>query len=177
MKKLFLIPVLLFTFSCVSMAQNKEVGTTKIQIGPVVGWATSNPLKDIPGNKGWGFGIGGELTVEHFYKPSVSGIAELGIMSFSGRSSSTGSSTNNKSYKVIPLRAGANLYAGNLHLGALIGIGFNSFDGSKTAFAYSPQIGYNFSRKNTPLDLTVSFDGYAGHGNFSALMFKLSFIL
>lgn len=176
MKRLLFIPVMLF-ISMTAFSQREE-GVTKFEIGPSIGLATSNPLKnDFPENKGWGFGIGGFVTVEHFYKQGVSGVAQIGFMTFSGRSTGSGSSSNNKSYKTIPIRAGGNIYAGNLHIGALVGVGINNFNGSQTAFAYAPQIGYNFSRKDTPLDLTVSFDGYAGHGNFSDLSFTLSFVL
>lgn len=147
-------------------------GSTKFSIGPTIGWSTHNPLQNVPGNKGWSLGAGGVLQIEHFYGQSYSGVAQIGIESFAGRSA--GSEVKNKAYTVIPVRAGMYGYIGDLHLGALIGIGFNSFDGSKTAFAYSPQIGYNFSRNDVPLDFTVSLDGYAGHGNFSAFMMKLA---
>lgn len=166
---------LLFIISLViSMsAFAQREGKTKIGIGPTIGWATSNPLHKIEGNKGWGLGAGGVLTVEHFYKRSISGIAQAGIIGFAGRSN--GSDSKNKGYTTIPIRAGANLYTGNLHFGALIGVGLNSFAGnSKTAFAYSPQVGYNFSRNDMPLDFSVSYDGYAGNGGFSALLFRLS---
>lgn len=168
-KHFLLIVMMLVTIG----AYAQREGKTKIGIGPTIGWATSNPLHNIEGNKGWGLGAGGVVSVEHFFRKNVSGVAQAGIIGYAGRAS--GSSTKNKGYTTIPIRAGANVYAGNLHVGALIGVGLNSFAGSgKTAFAYSPQIGYNFSRNDFPLDFTVSYDGYAGHGGFSALMFRLS---
>ena len=173
MKKLIFLFTILF-ISLASFAQRDK--KTKIEIGPTLGIATSNPLDHIEDNKGWGLGIGGVLTVEHFIKHNTSAVGQIGIISFMGRS--TGGNYKNKAYTVIPIRVGGNLYTGNLHVGALIGVGLNSLAGSgKTAFAYSPQIGYNFSRRDVPLDFTVSFDGYAGYGGFSALMFRLSLVL
>lgn len=151
-------------------------GKTKFGIGPTIGWATSNPLKDVPGNKGWGLGVGGMIQVEHFFTNNASGVAEAGVISYGGRSA--GSTTKNKAYTAIPVRVGGNLYVSNLHVGAKIGVGLNSLAGkSVTSFAYSPQIGYSFSRNNFPLDFTVEYDGYAGHESFSALMLRLSLIL
>lgn len=150
--------------------------TTKFSIGPTIGFAAHNPLKAVSGNKGWSLGAGGVLQLEHFFQENFSGVAQAGIISFAGRSS--GPDTKNKAYTTVPVRFGANGYIGSLHLGALMGIGFNSFNGSSaTSFAYSPQIGYNFTRNNAPLDFTISYDGYAGHGGFSAFLAKLALIL
>ncbi len=170
MKNYFLLATTL-VFSMTVLAQRQ--GKTKIGIGPTIGIATSNPLDHEAGNKGWGLGAGGVVTIEHFYKKNVSGEIQAGIIGFAGRSK--GDDSKNKGYTTIPIRAGGNLYSGNLHIGALIGVGLNSFGGSsRTAFAYSPQLGYNFSRNDLPLDFTVSYDGYVGNGGFSALLFRLS---
>lgn len=175
--KIFLMAFTLLFLSSGAFAQKyyKEK-TTRFSLGPVLGVAASNPLKkDFPSNKGWGLGAGGMIQVEHFYRENLSALGQFGLVSFAGRSS--GSTTKNKGYTTIPLRGGLNTYAGNLHIGALVGIGFNSFAGSRTAFAYSPQIGYNFLRNDAPLDITAAYEAYAGHGGFSALTFKLSLIL
>lgn len=154
----------------------QRLGKTKIGIGPTIGWAVANPYKDVPSNKGWGFGVGGVLNVEHFFTENASATAQAGVIGYAGRSS--GTSTKNKAYTAIPIRVGGNVYLANLHVGAQIGVGLNKFAGEgRTTFAYSPQIGYNFSRNDVPLDFTVSYDGYAGHGGFSALMLRLSLIL
>jgi len=174
MKKLlfFIATSLLFC----SMASAQREGTTRFSLGVELGLATSNPLSVVPGNKGWGLGIGASAEAEHFYKQNLSGTGYVGVISYAGRSA--GTNTKNKAYTVIPVRVGGNLYAGNLHVGAQIGVGLNSMSGvSATAFAYSPQIGYNFSRNEKPLDLTLKYDGYAGNGNFGALGLRLSIIL
>lgn len=167
----------LFFISASTFGQRMDrINTTKFAIGGALGFATSNPLKAQVGNKGWSLGAGGVIQLEHFFQENLSGIAEAGIISFAGRSS--GPNTKNKAYTTVPVRFGANGYIGNLHLGAQVGAGFNKRNGeSVTAFAYSPQIGYNFTRNNAPLDFTVSYDGYAGHGGFSAFVMRLSLIL
>lgn len=175
MKKHSFLFVLAISISTFSFGQ--KYGKTKISIGPEIGIATSNPLKDIPGNKGFGLGIGGSAQVEHFFQESLSGVASLGIVSYTGRSS--GSTTKNKAYVAIPILVGGNAYLGDrFHVGAQIGAGLNSLSGaSSTTFAYSPQIGYKFSRNEKPLDLTVKYDGYAGSNSFSAVGLRLSLIL
>lgn len=161
----------------VSFSFGQKLGKTRISIGPEIGWATSNPLSAIPENKGFGFGIGGSLQVDHFFQENLAGEASIGIVSYKGRSN--GSNSNNKAYVAVPIKVGGSLYVVNkLHLGAQIGVGLNSVSGSSgTTFAYSPEIGYNFSRNEKPLDLTFKYDGYAGKGNFGALGLRLSFIL
>ncbi len=174
MKKLLFFTAIGLLFC--SMASAQREGRTRFSLGAELGLATSNPLAAQPGNKGWGLGIGASAEAEHFYKQNLSGTAYIGLISYAGRAK-TGSS-NNKAYTVIPVRVGGNVYAGNLHLGAQIGVGLNSMNGSSaTAFAYTPQIGYNFSRNDKPLDLTLKYDGYAGNGNFGALGLRLSIIL
>ncbi|HET7118028.1 MAG TPA: hypothetical protein VFI29_16140 [Hanamia sp.] len=180
MKKIIILTSIFLTMSFWTMAQRE--GKTRFSIGPELGYATSNPLNSFPGNKGWGLGIGASAEVEHFFQESASGIFYIGILSYKGRSSGTdlnGVNTNNKAYTVIPIRVGGNIYAGSrLHLGAQIGVGLNSRGGKgTTAFAYTPQIGYNFSKNDHPLDLTFKYDGYAGNGSFSALGLRLSLIL
>lgn len=175
MKKYLLLFVMALTVTTLSFGQ--KYGKTKFSIGAELGYATSNPWKAFSDNKGYGIGVGGSFQIEHFFQESISGIVTAGIISYAGRSS--GSNTKNKAYTAIPLMVGGNLYVGDrLHLGAQIGAGLNSIGGtSSTTFAYSPQIGYKFSRREKPLDLTFKYDGYAGNTNFSALGLRLSFIL
>ncbi|MDQ2719774.1 MAG: hypothetical protein M3Z26_08455 [Bacteroidota bacterium] len=175
MKKIIALTIVALLTASVSMAQRN--GKTRFNIGPELGIATSNPYKSEVNNKGWGLGIGASAEVEHFFKQNVSGVFHIGLVGYNGRS--TGSASKNKSYTLIPVTIGVNAYAvSNLHVGAQFGIGFNNIGGvNQTAFAYSPQIGYNFSRREKPLDLTLKYDGYAGHGNFSALALRLSLFL
>lgn len=175
MKKTFLFMLVAMAAASTSFAQKE--GKTKFSIGPELAWATSNPLSAIPGNKGWGLGFGGSVQVEHFFQEKVSGTFYAGVIAFAGRAASN--SLKNKGYTTVPIRAGINYYLGDrLHIGAQLGAGLNSYNNVKsTAFSYSPQVGYNFSRNEKPLDLTLKYDGYAGHGGFSALALRLSLIL
>lgn len=175
MKKHLLLFVLGLSAATFSFGQ--KYGKTKFSLGAELGIATSNPYKAIPNNKGWGIGIGASAQVEHFFRESVSGTAYFGWISYAGRS--TGAEMNNKAYTAVPIRVGANFYVGDkFHLGAQIGAGLNKISGvSNTTFAYSPQIGYSFSRNEKPLDLTFKYDGYASKNNFSAMGLRLSFIL
>jgi hypothetical protein len=176
MKKIILLTAIALTTGYGALAQRE--GKTRFGVGAELGIAAYNPLKaDFPDNKGWGLGIGASLEAEHFFQENLTGVFYAGIISYTGRSS--GANTKNKSYTAIPIRVGGNAYVGgNFHVGAEIGVGINSISGnSATTFAYSPQIGYNFSRNDKPLDLTLKYDGYAGQGNFSALGIRLSLFL
>lgn len=175
MKKIFILTAVILFTAATATAQRE--GKTRFSIGPELGVAASNPYKGIPGNKGWGLGIGASAEVEHFFQQNLSGIIHLGFVSYAGRSS--GTNTKNKAYAAIPVMVGGNAYVGGrFHVGAQIGAGLNSMSGSSiTTFAYSPQIGYNFSRNEKPLDLTLKYDGYAGHGDFSAVGIRLSLFL
>lgn len=173
MKKSTLLLLAIF-FASFAFAQRE--GKTRLSLGVELGIATSNPLNAVPDNKGWGLGIGASAEAEHFFRQNLSGTGYIGFISYAGRSA--GSNLKNKAYNVVPIKVGGNAYAGNFHVGAQIGVGINSMGGaSATAFAYTPQIGYNFSRNDKPLDLTLKYDGYAGNGNFSAFGLRLSLIL
>ena len=174
MKKSILLIAIILTTASAAIAQRE--GKTRFSIGPELGVATSNPLKGLPGNKGWGVGIGGSIQADHFFRENLTGNAYLGTVFYTGRSKNNDS--KNKAYTVIPIRVGSDFYPGPFHIGAQIGVGINSMSGvSATAFAYSPQVGFNFSKNERPVDLTVRYDAYAGHGDFSAMNLRLSLIL
>ncbi|MEO9147694.1 MAG: hypothetical protein ABI237_19260 [Ginsengibacter sp.] len=175
MKKIIILTSIALTTASLAMAQRE--GTTRFSIGPELGVAASNPLDYIPEDKGWGLGLGASMEGEHFFRENVSGVFYLGFISYAGRS--TGANIKNKAYNVVPIRVGANVYAGSrFHFGAQIGAGINSMGGKNvTTFAYTPQLGYNFSRNDKPLDLTFKYDGYAAKNSFSAIGLRLSFIL
>lgn len=173
-KKKILTLLFCLTISTAALAQRER--TNQFSFGPELGWATSNPLSAFQGNKGWGLGAGGSLQFQRFFTNNLTAGIEAGIITYSGRS--RGPDANNKAYTVIPIRVTGNLFVGQLHLGAQIGAGFNSFAGSSfTTFSYSPQVGYNFSRNDVPLDFTIHYDGYAGHDGFGAFMLRLSLVL
>ncbi|MDP4285415.1 MAG: hypothetical protein Q8891_13395 [Bacteroidota bacterium] len=169
MKKMLLLAVIILASATFAMAQREN--KTRFSAGPELGIATGMA------GKGWGLGLGLSGDIEHFFQENVSGDFYIGYISFAGKSAGVG--IKNKNYTTIPIRVGTRYYVGNnLHFGAQLGVGINRIGGtSTTAFAYSPQIGYNFKSKNDkPLDLTFKYDGYAGNGDFSALGLRLSLI-
>lgn len=173
-KKKFLALFICMTVSTIVMAQREH--TNQFSFGPELGWATSNPFSNMAENKGWGLGAGGSVQFQRFVKENLTLGIEAGIITYAGRSA--GADVNNKGYTIIPVRLTGSVYLGQLHLGAQIGAGFNTLAGkSITTFSYSPQIGYSFTRNEVPLDFTLHYDGYAGHGGFSALMLRLALIL
>lgn len=168
--------IIMMLFLGASHLAYAQEGTNQFTIGPELGWATVNPLDDMEGNKGWGVGFGGSFQFARFFTDQLSGGIEAGIISYSGRSA--GPSFKNKAYTVIPIRLAGTFFAGDFHVGAQLGAGFNSYASNHfTTFSYSPQIGYNFDRQGVPLDLTLHYDGYAGHDGFGALMLRLSLVL
>lgn len=170
MKKILILTTLVLTVSTIAMAQRE--GKTRFSIGPEIGVVTGSA------SNAWGFGIGASADVQHFFQENLAGVVSIGVVSYAGKSESTG--LKYKNFTTIPIKVGGNFFVGNnLHLGAQIGVGLNHSGGvSYTQFAYSPQIGYNFKSKNdNSLDLTLKYDGYAGNGSFSAFGLRLSFIL
>ena len=164
MKRIFLIAVI----GVCSVAVNAQrLGTTKFSIGPEVGFAT--------GTSATSNGLGGGATIqaEHFYQENISATLLFGFVGYTGRS--LNSTSNYKAFNVFPLRIGGRYYIGEgFHLGAQLGVGFAT---GGTAFAYSPQVGYNFkTNKGKKIDATFKYDGYVNNGTFSALGIRLAYI-
>lgn len=170
MKKLFVFAVLALGVAALAKGQNN--GDTRFSVGAELGVPTGSFAN------GWGFGVGASAQAEHFFQENVSGTGMAGFISYIGKS--VGGNLKNKSYNIIPLRVGARVYAGEgFHAGAQIGVGFLSIGGnSATAFAYSPQIGYNFKTNNgKAIDATLKYDGYTKNGTFGALGIRIAFVL
>lgn len=164
-----MLTAIALTTASIAMAQ--RVGKTRFSIGPEIGITTGNA------SNGWGFGYGASADVQHFFQENLTGDASVGYVTYLGKSAGQG--LRLKNYTTIPIKVGGRYFVtNNFHAGAQIGVGINRVGGSgSTQFAYSPQLGYNFSRNDKPLDLTLKYDGYAGNGNFSALGLRLSWIL
>jgi len=169
MRKLILLSIVAVFSSQIVSAQ--KLGTTRFSFGPEIGFATGT-FSNIAG-----FGIGASIQGEHFFQENVSGTVLFGFVDYFG--ASINSSTKYKSSLILPLRVGARYYIGDgFHLGAQIGLGFISGVSSSTAFAYSPQVGYNFrTSKGKAIDATFKYDGYAvSGGSLSALGVRLAYI-
>ena len=80
---------------------------------------------------------------------------------------------------ILPLRIGARYYVGDgLHFGAQLGVGFVNYVTSTTAFAYSPQVGYNFrTARGKAIDATFKYDAYAvSGGTLAAVDIRIAYI-
>jgi hypothetical protein len=165
MRKLFVLTAIAVCSSLMVKAQKD--GMTRFSVGPELGFATGTA-----GNFN-SLGIGATIQAEHFYQENISATLLFGIVSYLGKSAS--STQNYKAYTVLPLRVGGRYYIGNdFHVGAQIGLGFAT---GGTAFAYSPQIGYNFkTKKGKGVDATFKYDGYANGGTFSSLGIRVAYI-
>ena len=89
MKKSILLIAIILTAASAAIAQRQ--GRTRFSIGPEIGVAASNPLNNLPGNKGWGLGIGASVQADHFYRENLTGSAYLGVISYAGRAQTSNS--------------------------------------------------------------------------------------
>ena len=160
MKILFISCVILFGFLLNAHAQKDEKYSapdmTRFSVGAEIGAATGT----FADNCGLGLGFSGQ--VEHFFREHTSGIGYLGFISYFGKSIS--STTKYKATDIIPIRIGARGYLGDaFHFGGQMGAGFISGgNGSHTAFAYTPEVGYNFrTLRGRLIDATLKYDGYS----------------
>ena len=165
MRKFFLLIVVLVFSSTIVLAQKN--GKTRFSVGAELGLTTGTSALTNS------LGIGASVQAEHFFQEDLSGTVLFGVVSYIGRSAS--STQNYKAYSVTPLRAGVRYYIGDgFHIGAQIGVGFAT---GGTAFAYSPQIGYNFkTSKGKSIDTDFKYDGYSNSGTFSALGIRVGYI-
>lgn len=169
MKRIFVLTVIAVCSSLMVTAQKD--GTTRFSLGPELNIATGTFAN------GWGLGLGVSVQAEHFYQENLSGTVYFGLLDYFGKSNGVGSKYT--STTILPLRVGGRYYIGDgFHVGAQIGLGFVSYVGSSTAFAYSPQFGYNFkTAKGQSIDAVFKYDGYAvSGGSLSSVGFRVAYI-
>jgi len=170
MKKLLLLTMLTMGLTIHSTAQG--IGKLKFSVGPELMFATGNFSTTN------GLGIGGTAQLEIYVKENLSATGLTGFNSFIGKSA--GSGVKFKNATIIPIRVGGRFYPGlGFHLGAQVGVGFvNTAGVGNTAFAYSPQIGYNFKTvKGKAIDATLKYDGYAVNGgSIAAVGIRLAYV-
>jgi hypothetical protein len=170
MRRLFVLTAIAVCSTLMAKAQKD--GVTRFSLGPEIGIATGT-FSNIAG-----LGLGATIQAEHFFQENVSGTAIFGFVDYFGASYN-----NNLKYKstlILPLRVGGRYYIGDgFHLGAQIGLGFVNGYSTSTAFAYSPQVGYNFkTKKGKLIDATFKYDGYAvSGGTLSAVGIRVAYVL
>lgn len=167
MKKI-LFTVIVLSISLTASAQHD--GTLKITVGPEIGFAVGN----FADNYSLIFGGTGQVEIE--LQENLRGTATSGIIFYNGKS--LGGGVKNTGLNIIPLRVGGKYYFTSGIYGAFqAGVGFLN-KGLGTAFAFSPQLGYEFiSKGGKGVDLTFKYDGYAKSGTIGGLAVRLALVL
>ncbi len=183
MKQIIVCMMVALSTSSIVTAQNQP--TFRFNAGPELGFATGSFSNT------HSIGIGGSVQGEVSLQEHLYGTASFGVTAYKGKSS--GSNTNYKVATIIPLRVGAKYFlTGGFYGSFQLGVGFlnnttpglniinPNTDASGTAFAYSPQIGYEFKTKNyKSIDATFKYDGYSGGnkiGTVGTIGFRLAYI-
>ena len=169
MKKLFFlfsITAILISSGSFAQLDNKF----KFSVGVELGLATGNF------SNGYSFGIGGTGQAEFSIQDKFRGTVTGGIVFYNGKS--IGNGVKNTGLTVIPIRVGGKYYLTSSVYGALqLGVGFLN-KGLGAAFAYSPQIGYEFlSKNNKPVDIAFKYDAYLKNGTLGSLGIRLALVL
>jgi hypothetical protein len=165
MKKFILFTVIACIVSTAAFAQHD--GTLKISVGPEIGFATGSfsNLYSIS------YGATGQLEIE--LKEKLKGTVTSGIIFYNGKS--VGNGIKATGLNVIPLRVGGKYFLTSGIYGAFqMGIGF--FNKGGTAFAYSPQLGYEFiSKGGKGFEIGFKYDGYVN--SISGLAARFAIVL
>ena len=121
------------------------------------------------------FGIGASVQAEVLLQENLYGTATFGLISYNGKSYGTG--TKFKGETFLPLRVGAKYFLSGGVYGALqAGVAFLN-NGGGTAFAYSPQLGYEFKTKtDKAIDASFKYDGYSKNGTLGAVGVRIAYI-
>lgn len=167
MKRIILFALISFCTSMMAMAQDQAA--FKFSVGPEIGLATGSFANT------HSFGIGATAQAEISLKKNLYGTLTAGVISYNGKS--YGAGLKFKGATILPFRAGVKYFLiGGVYGGLQAGVGFLNNAGG-TAFAYSPQLGYEFKTKSgKAVDATFKYDGYSKDGTISALGFRLAYI-
>jgi hypothetical protein len=167
MKKIIALAFIVFSTTSAIFAQSQS--GFKFSVGPELGFPTGS----FSDSHSFGIGVTGQVEIslqEHLY-----GTITGGVMSYNGKSSGAG--FKYKGTTVVPLRVGVKYFlSGGIYTALQVGVGFLN-NGLGTAFAYSPQIGYEFKNKNDKkIDATFKYDAYSKDGTIGAIGFRLAYI-
>lgn len=166
MKRIIVFTLLLFCTSTLVFAQDQP--TFKFSAGPEIGFATGSF------SNSHSFGIGATAQADISLQEHLYGTITAGVISYNGKSSEAG--FKYKGTTIVPVRVGVKYFlAGGIYGGLQTGLGFIN-NGGGTAFAYSPQLGYEFKTKSgKAVDATFKYDGYSKNG-IGALGFRLAYV-
>ncbi len=171
MKKLIVFTLLSFCTSMIVFAQDQP--KFKFIVGPELSFATGS----FSNNSSFGIGATGQADIS--LKEKLYGTITSGIHFFNGKSIPGSGSTKNTGPTIIPVRIGVKYFVvGGVYGAFQMGAAFisNNMNYNGTAFAYSPQLGYEFRTKTgRAVDATFKYDGYSKNG-IGALGFRLAYV-
>lgn len=169
MKKISLVFFALLTITLAGKSQNANF---KVSVGAELGFPTGN----FSSTHSLGIGATGqvEFPVQEHLNTTITG----GILFYNGKSIPGASGTKYSGINIIPLRVGLkNFFTTGLYGAAQVGVGFIN-QGIGTAFAYSPQLGYEFDSKDgKSFDIAIKYDGYAKSGGLGVFGIRVAKVL
>ena len=177
MKKIIMFMLVAFCISGTVMAQRSQ--NLKFSVGPELSIPTGNF------STGYSFGIGGTAQAELPVQQNFNVTGTAGIIFYNGKS--VGNGYKYSGLTIIPIRIGGKyFFTEGIYGAAQIGIGIINKEYS-TAFAYSPQIGYEFrTNSGKAVDVSFKYDGYSSKekneygvligGTLSAIGFRAAYI-
>jgi hypothetical protein len=171
MKKNILFTVIILAISMAGFAQ--EGSNIRFSVGAELGIATGGFYET------HSIGVGGTAQLEILLQEKLKATATSGVLVFNGKSIPAGSSAKYTGQVIIPLRVGVKYFLTPGIYGAFqMGVGFLSNYAKGTAFAFSPQVGYEFITNNgKPIDVSVKYDGYAKSGTIGFFGVRVAKVL
>ena len=169
MKKKVLLPFLGLLMTGLVNAQDAQ--KFRFSVGPELSFASGSFA--ITHSVGFGATIQGEIPLQQ----NLYGTATTGFIVYGGKSVA-GTNLKATSQTIIPIKVGIKYFFVNGFYGAAqIGVGILGNNAKGTAFAYTPQIGYEFKTKSgKAVDATFKYDGYSKNGTIEAVGFRLAYI-
>lgn len=169
MKRIYLFAALLLASINMVSAQKKNDDGLRFSVGAELQFPTGS-FSDTHS-----FGIGATAQVEYPIAENLNITGTGGIIFYNGKS--VGNGFKYEGINIIPLRVGAKYFlVDGFYAAGQVGVGFIS-GGNGTAFAYSPQFGYEFKTKSDKaLDASVKYEGFSKSGTLSQFGFRLAYI-
>ena len=169
MKKKVLLPFLALFIAGLANAQDAQ--KFRFSVGPELGFATGSFATTH--SVGFGATVQGEIPIQQ----NLYGTATTGFIVYGGKSVG-GTNLKATSQTIIPIKVGIKyFFIGGFYGAAQIGLGILGNYSKGAAFAYTPQIGYEFKTKSgKAVDATFKYDGYSKNGTIEAIGFRLAYI-
>ena len=171
MKRIILLAVIVLTLSIAGFSQDGS--NLRFSVGAELGLATGGLSET------HSIGVGGTAQLEISLQEKLKGTATAGVLIFNGKSSPLNNSTKNTAQVIIPVRIGVKYFLTPGIYGAFqTGVGFLSNYASGAAFAFSPQVGYEFMTNNgKSIDVCIKYDGYAKSGTIGFFGIRVAKVL